>query len=121
LSAANIIEYFARDRIFQQRIDGEIPPEHVLARIAFKFNTIGPASVGIGVITTECGDFDMNTRAAAHQHHAEMSAHSFGLREVVQELIWVCICGDVVIFRMIAQEAVSNATAHKVSFVTAVT
>jgi hypothetical protein len=64
--AVNVIEYFAGDWIFKQRVDGEIAPEHILARISLKFDAIGPASVGIGVIAAKCRHFDTNAGVAAH-------------------------------------------------------
>jgi hypothetical protein len=50
-----------------------------------------------------------------------MSAYFFSLGEIAENLIRMCICGDVVIFRITAQEAVSDATADEISPVATVT
>src|SRR5271165_4147795 len=60
----------------QQCIDGEIPPQHVLARIGFKANSLRMPSVAVIQVATKRGHFH-----TVYQNDTELRAHQIGPRE----------------------------------------
>src|SRR5579885_198708 len=58
-AAADEIEHLARRRLHQQRIDREIAPHYVLARIGFELDSPRPAAILIRMIAAKGGHFHL--------------------------------------------------------------
>src|SRR5258708_3807439 len=71
VSAAHPIEYLTRERIHQQRVDGEVAAQNVLPGIRFKAYSARMASIGVGVIAAEGGHLDRSI-ALMDEHHPKV-------------------------------------------------
>ncbi len=95
--SADVIEHLARNRIFHEAIDGEVPPLGIESRIRFESNRVGPAPVGVPSLTTEGRDFYVDSVAARDKNHAKVSSYRLRARKNRKQLFRSSVCTDVVI------------------------
>ena len=74
------VQHVARVRVHHEPVDGEIAPQHVLARIAFKTNLLGMPAVQVIVVAAESGHLHL-IEYVAHQHDSKVRAHPPRTRE----------------------------------------
>ena len=71
IAPADEIQYFVAVRIEQQGVNGEIPPQDILARVGFEIHSSRMAPIHVGVIAAERGDFYLRAKLP-HQNDAEV-------------------------------------------------
>ena len=115
-AATGEIEHLAGHGIEQQRVYREVAAQHVLLRIGLEMNTFRMAAIQIFEVASEGSNLNLGI-PVAHQHDAEVSAHTIGAGKEPHKLIRLRGSRHIEVLRDAVQQQIPHASTHQISSV----
>jgi hypothetical protein len=119
-ASADEIQHLAAFRIHHQTVDGEVPPQDILPRVALKLHAGRPPPIGIIVVAAKGRHFHVYAvlrSAIPHQHHSEVCPHLARAGKQFQNSLRRGIGRNIEVFRRHPEQKVAHAAAHQICLV----
>ena len=115
-AASDEVQNFTALRIHQQRVDGEVAAEDILAGVGFELHPLRAPSVQVGMVAAEGSHFHLGL-ALDNEDHAEVRPHQLPAGKQLQHPRRDGVSGHIEVLGHTVEQHVAHAAAHQVRLV----